>query len=204
MTTTYPHLNPDEPWITIIVAADGGLSVKMFGIDRDAPAHLLNTGQMGNLQDYLYDLFAQPYSVEIIGADGTISRGVVDQRDKPKNTTVREWAGATAQPEPAPEPEPELEPAYTYSPVDPAWGPPNEDTVPRYPIRTDDVVLIEDGFIPGEPVAVAYIAGEVPATTTGQASVLLAREVAQGLPSGEVVLFGRQSGTTIICKPLAR
>jgi hypothetical protein len=29
MTTTYPHLNPDEPWITIIVAADGGLSVKI-------------------------------------------------------------------------------------------------------------------------------------------------------------------------------
>jgi hypothetical protein len=72
MTTTYPHLNPDEPWVTIIDAADGGLSVKMVGIDRDVPAHLLDSGQMGNLQDYLYDLFAQPYSVEIIDADGTV------------------------------------------------------------------------------------------------------------------------------------
>jgi hypothetical protein len=200
MTTSHPHLNPDEPWITITVAADGSLAVKMFGIDRDVPARLLHSGQMGNLQDYLYDLFAQPYSVEIIDAEGRINRGIVDQRDKPKNIGLREWSGANLSAAREPEPEPE----YTYSPVDPAWGPPEEETLPRHLAPTDDVVVLEDGFIPGEPIAVAYIAGDVPATTSGQASVLLARKLIAGLPSGEVVLFGRQSGTVVVSRPLVR
>ncbi|MCL1900592.1 MAG: hypothetical protein FWG11_08810 [Promicromonosporaceae bacterium] len=201
MSTSYPHLNPDEPWITITVGADGSLAVKMFGIDRDVPADLLHADHMGRLQDYLYDLFAQPYSVEIIEANGTVSRGLVDQRDKPKQVGVMQWAGADLGA--APEPEPEPEPEYANSPVDPAWGPPEEDTVPRHLQRTDDVMVLEDGFIPGEPIAVAYIAGDVPAASNGQAHVLLSRKLLADLPSGEVVLFGRQSGTAAVCKPLA-
>jgi hypothetical protein len=200
MTASYPHLNPGEPWITITAADDGTLAVKMFGVDRDVPAHLLRSDNMGNLQDYLYDLFAQPYSVEIIDADGRINRGIVDQRDKPKNTGLREWAGADLGAAPEPEPEPE----HTYSPVDPAWGPPEEETPPRYLVPSDDVAVIENGFIPGEPIAVAYIAGDVPATAAGQANMLLARKLVVEIPSGEVVLLGRQSGTAVVSKPLAR
>jgi hypothetical protein len=153
------------------------------------------------LQDYLYDLFAQPFSIEIIDAEGRVNRGVVDQRDKPKSVNLCEWAGADLSATLEPEPEPEFE--YTYSPVDPAWGPPDGETVPRHLQRTDDVVVLDDGFIPGEPIAVAYIAGDVPAAANGQAHVLLSRKLLADLPSGEVVLFGRQSGTAVLCKPLA-
>jgi hypothetical protein len=69
-------------------------------------------------------------------------------------------------------------------------------------LPADDVAVWEAGFIPREPVAVAYIAGNTTATTDGQLGMTLPRQTVANLATGEVILFGRQSGTTVICQPL--
>lgn len=64
--------------------------------------------------------------------------------------------------------------------------------------RPDLVEVTGEGFVPGEDVAVAVIIAHADATSTGHARALLDRGHLRSLPSGgggEVVLFGRVSGT---------
>ena len=67
-------------------------------------------------------------------------------------------------------------------------------------------VLVEvtgDGFVPGEDIAVAVIVAHTDATGTGAARALLDRRqldslLPEGTGSGEVVLYGRISGTVVV------
>jgi hypothetical protein len=60
------------------------------------------------------------------------------------------------------------------------------------------VALGEDGFIPGEEVAVALIVRHTKASADGSARALLERGLCQVSVAGEVVLVGRISGTCVI------
>jgi hypothetical protein len=58
------------------------------------------------------------------------------------------------------------------------------------------------GFVPGEEVVLALaVAGEA-ARPDGTAMIGIPRRVVAGLPTGEVILFGRTSGTVALREPL--
>jgi hypothetical protein len=63
------------------------------------------------------------------------------------------------------------------------------------------VVLAEDGFIPGEEVAVALIVRHTKASADGSARALLQPGICQVSAAGEVVVVGRTSGTCVIGDP---
>ena len=172
------------PRARVAIAEDGTLSVWMMGIPRAVPPALLHIDHMGLLLDHLYQDRGGPYEVEVIDPDGSIRTGPVDLRS---NIAVglSQWTGAQ-QP-------------IAFSPVNPAWGPPAEEALSRQ-LPADDVAIWEAGFIPGEPVAVAYIAGDMSATADGRLGMALSRQVISELATGEMILFGRQSGTTVVCQ----
>ncbi len=65
--------------------------------------------------------------------------------------------------------------------------------------RPELIEVTADGFVPGEDVAVAVVASHTDATGTGAARTLLDKDQLGSLVrdgTGEVVLFGRVSGTT--------
>ncbi|MFT3861161.1 hypothetical protein [Micropruina sp.] len=65
--------------------------------------------------------------------------------------------------------------------------------------RTLRLVEVEgDGFVPGEDVAVAVIVSHTDATGTGNARALVDLDDLPPNATGEVILFGRISGTTAI------
>lgn len=67
--------------------------------------------------------------------------------------------------------------------------------------QPDQVEVSAEGFAPGENVAVAAIVSHTDATDTGTARTLLDRaHLASPLSdaAGEVVLYGRASGTTVV------
>ena len=91
----------------------------------------------------------------------------------------------------------------------PAPSPPTDDDpaapATRRARRTKQPpVLVEvtgDGFVPGEDIAVAVIVSHTDATGTVAARALLdKRQLDAVLPEGpgEVVLYGRVSGTTVV------
>ena len=55
-----------------------------------------------------------------------------------------------------------------------------------------------DGFVPGEDVAVAIIIGHSDAAVAGTARALVDLDEVPHGSTGEVILFGRISGTTAI------
>lgn len=64
--------------------------------------------------------------------------------------------------------------------------------------RPDLAEVTGEGFVPGEEIAVAVIIAHTDAASTGHARALLDRRQLRSLPTdggGEVVLFGRVSGT---------
>jgi hypothetical protein len=65
---------------------------------------------------------------------------------------------------------------------------------------TDEDGPTASGFLPGEPVAVAIIVAEHPATSDGLADVRLPSAILAGT-CGTVVLLGRTSGTLALVGP---
>lgn len=57
------------------------------------------------------------------------------------------------------------------------------------------------GFVPGEDVAVAIIHAHSDAGSDGTAHALLTPEQLASSPTGEIILFGRISGTLVIGRP---
>ncbi|MDR1426421.1 MAG: hypothetical protein LBJ08_01495 [Bifidobacteriaceae bacterium] len=188
MSLDYYRWTEEMPLARISIQEDGSLSVWMMGIPRSVPPHLLHKDRMGLLLDHLYADRGGPYEVEVIDPDGSVHVGRVE-------FSGGSGTGLGQQAEARPEP------TLPYSPVDSAWAPPNPDGLPNQRL-TADVVIWEQGFIPGEPVIVAYVAGDMSATAEGQLGMSLSRQIVEGLPSREVILFGRQSATTVVCQPL--
>jgi hypothetical protein len=180
MSLDHFHWNEGMPLARIGIGQDGALSVWVAGVPRQVPRDLLHQDRMGLLLDHLYLGQGGPYEVEIISPDGSVQTGLVDLQGVPE--------------------QPGFQQQTTYPPGDSPLGPPSESAMAR-PVPDDDVVVWEAGFIPGEPVAVAYIAGDMPATADGQPGMTIPREMIAGEAPTEMLLFGRQSGTTILCQP---
>jgi hypothetical protein len=61
--------------------------------------------------------------------------------------------------------------------------------------------LHESGFVPGEDVAVAIVAGHADAASDGTVRILLTPDQLASSPTGEVILLGRVSGTLAVGHP---
>jgi hypothetical protein len=182
------------------VAEDGSLAAKVFGVGYPAPAELvpLRRENLGLLMDHLHSRLGQPFTVEIIEADGSKTFGTVDlpglarTQDPPAQgpASVR-GAGSSA--------------------VDDAVGPGRvEGAAPgpshaAHPVAAPAGVIVgAEGFLPGEETLLAYVAAPLAADHTGAAQTVIPAEVLDWLPTGEVILFGRRSGTIAVRQPGSR
>ncbi|MDR3360508.1 MAG: hypothetical protein LBO20_07675 [Bifidobacteriaceae bacterium] len=246
----FPVWTADEPAAVITVTPPDRLSVRVFGVDREVPdASMARRDQMGRLMDWLYAQIGQPFTAQIIEADGTVATGQVGPAPEPgphpPALPVSADPATWALPDPAPDPGPLPQPAWAPTADDaptPADAPTTDQpTAARAPAARPGPVLARPagrhaaaappatvapaglaprpdvwagwwrhntaatgaGFIPGEEVVLALaVAGEA-AGADGTAFIGVPRRVVAGLPTGEVILFGRASGTVALREPLA-
>lgn len=159
------------PHAVITVTETGVLDVTVDGTDVPPPeGEAWTRSTFGPLLDVLTRDRAITVRIEVHESDGSVFTDVIRAR---RRTT----------PEP-PEPEPEDQ-----------RGKHVKSNTKR---RPDLVEATGEGFVPGEDVAAAVIVCHTDATSTGHARTLLDRGRLRSLLSdggGEVVLFGRISGT---------
>ena len=180
-----PSQQPDEtpvalPHVVIAVAENGALDVTVDGAAFPPPAagSEWTRGTFGPLLDAVTHDRAVAARIEVREVDGTVFTDLIRAR------------------KPTPPP------------------PPDDDTAEPQTRRArrakhtrqhePSPVLVEvtgDGFVPGEDIAVAVIVSHTDATGTGAARALLdERQLNAALPNdaGEVVLYGRVSGTVVV------
>ena len=178
-----PSQQPDEtpvalPHVVITVTENGALNVTVDGTRFPPPAagSEWTRGTFGPLLDAVTHDRTVAVRIEVREVDGTVFTDLIRAR------------------KPTPPP-PDDEPA----------GPGTQRSRrAKHTTQHEPPVLIEvtgDGFVPGEDIAVAVIVAHTDATGTGAARALLdKRQLDAVLPEGpgEVVLYGRVSGTTVV------
>lgn len=177
-----PAQQPDEtpvvlPHVVIAVAETGALDVTVDGTAFPPPAagSEWTRGTFGPLLDAVTHDRTVAVRIEVREVDGTVFTDLIRARKPTPPTDVEavEVPGTRRA---------------------------------RRAKQHEPPVLIEvtgDGFVPGEDIAVAVIVSHTDATGTGAARALLdQRQLDAALPegavAGEVVLYGRISGTTVV------
>lgn len=178
-----PWQEPDEtpvalPHVVITVTEAGVLDATVDGTGFPPPeGEAWTRSTLGNLLDAITKNRTVTVRIEVRESDGSVFTDIIRARRRP-----------------TPEP--------------PETG--TEDTRQGKHTRNKGkrgaqlVEVTAEGFVPGEDVAVAVIVSRTDATDTGSARALLdGGQLASLLPdgTGEVVLFGRISGTTHIRRP---
>lgn len=160
------------PNVIITVATDGTLSAVVDGvIHPHPPAGAWTRTTFGPLMDEITKDRTVSVRVEVRECDGGVFTDIVHAR-KPAPTAV----------------------AAEHEPV-PGTRRGRRASAPR-PLR---LVRVEgEGFVPGEDVAVAIIVGHTDAAVAGTARALVDFDELPHGSTGEVILFGRISGTTTI------
>ncbi|GAA1553540.1 hypothetical protein [Brevibacterium picturae] len=174
-----PWQEPDEtpvvlPHAVITVTEAGVLDVTVDGADFPAPeGGTWTRSTFGTLLDGITQDRTITVRIEVHETDGTVFTDIIRARrrttpQRPKiESEDQHGKHATIKGNKAPEPE--------------------------------LVEVTADGFVPGEDVAVAIIVSHTDATGTGAARTLLDKAQLGSLlhdGAGEVVVFGRVSGTT--------
>lgn len=165
------HVPAVLPMITITVESDATLSVTVDGEILDPPA------------------FAPRWERHSVAQ---LISGVIEQRRSPVRVVINEQDGSV----------------YTDIVTHPIAGtraceaptPVPADSSAEIPVHLF-AVQGEEGFVPGEQVAVAVIIRHVGADTDGSARSLIEPGLMDLTPSREVILFGRMSGTCVIGQP---
>lgn len=175
------HLPPVLPVIAMTIAADGTMTVAVDSRPLEPPR------------------FSPPW---VRSSFAAIIDSVLEDRGSPVRVLVYETDGTVFT---------DLITRPLQRELDPTAKPPHREESGVAPARTTDaiieaapfiapprVVLGEDGFIPGEDVAVAIIVRHTKAATDGSARALLEPGLCQVSTTGEIVLVGRISGTCVI------
>jgi len=167
-----PEVPVDLPNVVITVAADGTLTAAVDGIAHPQPsAGAWTRATFGPLMDEITKDRTVSVRVEVRECDGGVFTDIIHAR----------------------KPTPPAR-AVQQEPV-PGTRRGRRAATPRAP----QLMEVEgEGFVPGEDVAVAVIVSHTDAAGTGTARALVDLD---GLPpdaTGEVILFGRISGTTAI------
>ncbi len=188
MSTTHavrkpPHalqVPPVFPVIAMTIATDGTMTVAVDGVLLEPPRFgppWVRSSFAAVIDSVLEDR-GSPARVLVYETDGTVFTDLITR------PLQREL-------DPTSPPQREESPARTVQASDALI-----DAAPL--IAPPRVVLGEDGFIPGEDVAVAIIVRHTKASADGSARALLEPGICQVSAAGEVVLVGRISGTCVI------
>lgn len=177
-----PHVPPVFPVIAMTIAADGTMTVAVDGVPLDPPRFgppWVRSSFAAVIDSVLEDR-GSPVRVLVYETDGTVFTDLITR------PLQRELDPTSPPPPPR-----DQSPIGTVQASDALI-----DAAPL--IAPPRVVLAEDGFIPGEDVAVALIVRHTKASVDGSARALLEPGICQLSAAGEVVLVGRISGTCVI------
>lgn len=170
---------PVLPVVAMTIAADGTMTVAVDGTPYESPR------------------FGPPW---VRSSFATVIDSVLEERGSPVRVLVYEADGTVFT---------DLVSRPLQRALDPTAQPPSRDDARGTPaaeglidaaplVAPPRVVLGEDGFIPGEDVAVAIIVRHTKASTDGSARALLEPGICRVSADGEVILVGRISGTCVI------
>lgn len=167
-----PEVPVDLPNVVVTVAADGTLTAAVDGIEHPQPsAGAWTRATFGPLMDEITKDRTVSVRVEVRECDGGVFTDIIHARrpTPPVRVVAQEPVPGTRRGRRAAAP------------------------------RALRLMEVEgEGFVPGEDVAVAVIVGHTDAARTGTARALVDLDDLPPGATGEVVLFGRISGTTAI------
>ena len=166
-----PEVPVDLPNVIVTVAADGTLTAAVDGIAHPKPAAGAWTrATFGPLMDEITKDRTISVRVEVREYDGGVFTDIIHARKRTPPARAAEQ-----------EPVPGTRRGHRAA-------------MPRA-LRLMEVD--GEGFVPGEDVAVAVIVSHTDATGTGAARALVELDDLPTGATGEVILFGRISGTTV-------
>lgn len=167
-----PEVPVDLPNVVVTVAADGTLTATIDGITHPQPAAGAWTrATFGPLMDEITKDRTVSVRVEVRECDGGVFTDIIHARKRTPPVRVTEQESV------------------------PGIRRGRRAATPRAP----HLMKVEgDGFVPGEEVTVAVIVSHTDAAGTGTARALVDLDDLPTDTTGEVILFGRISGTTAI------
>ncbi len=167
-----PDVPVDLPHVVVTVAPDGTLAASVDGIEHPQPSSGAWTrATFGPLMDEITKDRTVSVRVEVRECDGGVFTDIIHARNPTPPVRVAE-----------------------QEPV-PGTRRGRRAAAPRA-LRLMEVD--GEGFVPGEDVAVAVIVSHTDAAHTGTARVLVDLDDLPTGATGEVILFGRISGTTVV------
>lgn len=172
---------PVLPVIAMTIAANGTMVVTVDGVPLEPPPFgpPWERSSFATPIDSVLAERGSPVRVLVYEADGTVFTDLVTQPlQRTLNPAAQPPGREAGRPTPAPVTEGLFDPASLIAP-------------PR-------VALGEEGFIPGEEVAVAIIVRHTKASADGSARAMLEPGLCRVSVDGEVVLIGRISGTCVV------
>ena len=171
------------PVITMTISADGTMTVTVDGTPLEPPrfgAPWARASFAEVIDTVLLD-HGSPVRVVVHEADGMVFTDLIT---KPLQGSV------------APSAPPQVRDGGSSAAAKPLAAPaPLIDATPL--IEPPRVVCGEEGFLPGEEVALAIIVRHIKASTDGSARALLEPGLCSVTTAGEIVLVGRISGTCV-------
>ena len=167
-----PEVPVDLPNVVVAVGADGTLTAAVDGVEHPQPsAGVWTRATFGPLMDEITKDRTVSVRVEVRECDGGVFTDIIHAC---KPTPPARAAG--------------------QAPV-PGKRRGRRAAAPRAPRLME---IAGEGFVPGEDVAVAVIVSHTDAAGTGTARALVELDDLPPDATGEVILFGRVSGTTAI------
>ena len=180
-TTDAIHVPPVLPVISMTIATDGTMAVAVDGVPFEPPQFgpAWVRSSFAAVIDTVMEERGSPVRVLVYETDGTVFTDLV----------TRPLQGSFT---PNAQPHTREDELAKRTHIADAFI----DAVPLIP--PPHAALGEEGFLPGEDVAVAIIVRHTKASADGSARALLEPGVCQCSADGEVVLVGRTSGTCVI------
>lgn len=171
------------PVITMTISADGTMTVAVDGTPFEPPRFGApwTRASFAEVIDTVLLAHGSPVRVVVHEADGTVFTDLI--------TRPLQGSVATSAP-------PQVRDAGSSAPAEPLAAPAALiDATPL--VEPPRVVYGEEGFLPGEEVALAIIVRHIKASADGSARSLLEPGLCRVTAEGEIVLVGRISGTCV-------
>jgi hypothetical protein len=165
------------PVITMTISADGTMTVAVDGTPFEPPRFGAPWARasFAEVIDTVLLAHGSPVRVVVHEADGTVFTDLITRPLQGSVATSAPPQGAPAEP---------LAASAALIDATPLVEPPR-------------VVYGEEGFLPGEEVALAIIVRHIKASADGSARALLEPGLCRVTAEGEIVLVGRISGTCV-------
>ena len=174
---------PVLPVITMTISSNGTMTVAVDGTPFEPPRFGAPWARasFAEVIDTVLLAHGSPVRVVVHEADGTVFTDLI----------TRPLQGSVAPSAP-----PQVRDAGSSAPAEPLAAPAAlSDATPL--VEPPRVVYGEEGFLPGEEVALAIIVRHIKASADGSARALLEPGLCRVTAAGEIVLVGRISGTCV-------